>query len=1327
MLPVSQKYKEIAQKRLVSYEISQPDVFSLALLASLARRVEPELLRVLRLNLSYYFEKKKRPTVGTESALWFSSLVESRGAESITLLPDVLENLRSRLKQQKKLLEEVYLITKRVHKNVPPVINWEEELIYYGLSSEFTEEKRADLIHKSALEAVKAVKGGNRRSLEELVIDISQRVPTTVVNHESFIKLLSLSQARLVQYKSSSILGGNQLKHATTLLRIKRHGNYLQVGENIEDAEFEISIPNIIPLIIQVFFPRGPKQSYLIPQYDVVNIPMPALQNTVLIQALDGNVYKLDFSHLQYFDKAKRNEFSVPSNFTEPGYLIPESLKDALRRRQVIPFVGAGVSRTVKKKYEDATESFNPLFPSWQEFLMAAANKLDEENKSPKANVVRSLLYDSPPDYLEAAQRAFDGLGQNQWHTLLNENFGKDINLVDKESLELAQLVWNLGSNLVVTTNFDLVLQTAHESPKRVASLDTQSVAFGELQKNWQPKRPTVLHLHGHIHNKAGLVFTREQYSEFYNLNNNRAKLEVIRDLFTNRTILFIGASFDDLSTLRQLEKVNLIYRSGANSFYVLIHESEKDNPNIPEYVQKITFSDFGAPLVNLVRQLTEIVEDEFETEPDTEETHQYNSEKEYYFNVPYNSKGKEFVGRVGKIEEIWNLLNKDGSASIGQAVSLKGFGGLGKTQLAVEYAHAYRDNYKNGVFWLVADEDIDNQLLQIADQRGWINQYDKTINQLDVAKARFLRLSRCLIIFDNVESYADIKDYLPITDLQTHILITSREKIAQFHSIDLELLSRDESREFLLKVSNRHLQDETEKRHLEHILELLGDIPLAIELVSGYLAEHEIVSFTQYHQYLNDIPLDLIEKEFPQSSFTNHDRSLIRTLRISEKIIKDKPLMVEVLNILAWSGNSSMGISLLKALVESDNDFNFKTALADAHKLRLLRKDEDAERYAVHRLLAKIIRYENPLKEQKEWNQKIINNLQSWFDERKDEFNYLAEFEAEIEHLYEWESHINAILPRQFVWLTALKSYPFWHRGNYQRALEFLEKSLRLYQSEKLEDNKLLAEIRNDLGVIYGKLGNYKKALEYLSQALNIRKDLFGEKHHDTATSLTGLGEINFEIGNYQEALKYQLQALEIRRELFSEKHPAITVSLNSIGLIYDKLGNLQQALKYHSQSLEIRLEIFGEMHPNTAISLNSIGVTYGELGNYQEALKYQEQALEIQQKLFSDRHPDVVISLNSLGTSYLKLRNNKKAVEYFDTALKLSRELVGDSHPLTVSICVNLILALLEIGNVEKAGRLAGEFLRYIPPDNPHRKTFEKYGAVYSKSSKSKRKRRR
>jgi len=987
---------------------------------------------------------------------------------------------------------------------------------------------------------------------------------------------------------------------------------------------------------------------------------------------------------------------------------IPKSLREALQASKVVPFVGAGASMPVKKfpfelfldkngneqKDEFGNILYKSLFPSWKEFVEILIEALREETKNDEAEYILYGLKTQRMTYLDALQELQKSLGESLWYKLFNEIFDKHKSEASEDSLKLNKLIWELSNNLIITTNVDRVFQWTCPQSSEFKILDVQKAEYAQLQKEQIPKRPTVWYLHGHIDHKEKVIFTRKQFESFYKQKDNEAKLQTLLSFLTQRTFLFIGFSLDDDYLRELLEYIHNLYKGGADSFYILFRERDIEKANFPEYVTPIPFSEFGKPLEDLVEELTQIAKDKDGNGKDNpsddtpnQPTDSKSDSKNPFFNVPYNSKGKEFVGRKGKVEEIWNLLNHDGCAAIGQAVSVKGFGGLGKTQLAVEYAHAYRDKYKNGVFWLVADESIDNQLLQIADKQGWINQFDKTVNQLDVAKAKFLTLYDCLILFDNVENYADIKDYLPKTDLQTHILITSREKQSPFRQIDLELLDRDESRELLLKISGRNPQEETEKIHLENILEILGDIPLAIELVGGYLDEHENVTFAKYHQFLNDVPLDQLEKEFPKDSFTNHDRSIIKTLRISEETINKKPLMVEILKVLAWSGSSSMGTSLLKVMVEAENDFQFETALGDAYKLRLLKKDEDVERYAIHRLLAKVIRHEKLLEENAEWLEKTVNNLGNWFDERKEEYNYLTEFEAEIEHLNEWQNHTVKNFPEQAIRLTLFESYPFWQRGNYQKSLQLSEKSFSLYEIEKVNNDALLADIQNDLGVNYGVLGNHHKALEYQEKALNLYKELFGEKHRFTATAYNHVGSTYESLGNYQKALEYKEKALDLRKELFGDKDLDTANSYNNVGSAYESLGNYQKALEYKEKALDLYKELVGEKHPSTATSYNDVGNTYGALGNHQKALEYQEKALNLYKELFGEKHPFTVISYSNVGNTYGSLGNHQKALEYQEKALDLYKESFGEKHPFTASSYNDVGSPYGALGNHQKA----------------------------------------
>ncbi|HLM02827.1 MAG TPA: hypothetical protein VK400_17380, partial [Pyrinomonadaceae bacterium] len=112
---------------------------------------------------------------------------------------------------------------------------------------------------------------------------------------------------------------------------------------------------------------------------------------------------------------------------------IPESLKDALQRGQVVPFLGAGVSLAVRKKNEDGKKSAESLFPSWKGFAENLAEALKGENKSNEAAYVLSGVNIKKPKYLEAMQHAREELGAALWYKVFEDNFDKSEDEADEE------------------------------------------------------------------------------------------------------------------------------------------------------------------------------------------------------------------------------------------------------------------------------------------------------------------------------------------------------------------------------------------------------------------------------------------------------------------------------------------------------------------------------------------------------------------------------------------------------------------------------------------------------------------------------------------------------------------------------------------------------------------------------------------------------------------------------------------------------------------------------------------------------------------------------
>lgn len=979
---------------------------------------------------------------------------------------------------------------------------------------------------------------------------------------------------------------------------------------------------------------------------------------------------------------------------------IPETLKKRLRDKKIIPFVGAGVSLEVKSK-----ETGDRLFPSWAQLLENATKKLEKEQKHNHASLVRSLLKIDKPDYLEAARRAREGLGA-VWFDFLKEQLDHPREHAKDENLNLPKAVWELGSRLIITTNFDRVLHWTCPQRDDLCTWDMEAPAEQVTALRDGVQRPTIWHLHGYIDNAANLILTPDGYKRLYPETENieiryQAALKTLQSHLASHSFLFIGFSLDDIYFGQQLQSINEIFQGAPGPHYVLVREAERErvgNLNLP--VEIITFSDFGQPLLDCLQELGKIAAEPQlsvntpSTKPEATPRPTYDPRNPPFF-VPYRAKGEQVIGREDAILAVREQLTKGRRTAIGQTAVFQGLGGLGKTQLAVEYAYRYRNEYPNGVIWLNADQNIDAQLTELAEKARWIAPESEHKYKLDVARQRLRTYSDCLIIFDNLEDRRAIESYLPEPQVEPHILVTSRVDQAGFMPIPINTLDEELSLKLLLQEAGREPVGEPEWEAAHKIAKTLGGLPLALELAGAYL-QHRPISWQQYCELLQQNLKAGLPPKFLES-FTKHEADLYSTLKINEKVFSEDPRLRDILDLLTWSGPSAMGLSLFCALLNVQNATELTNALGLGTALRLLQKTSD-DRYAIHRLVSEVRREDIHLENRLEWVNSVCQRLGDWFQARKENFADLPQFEAEINHLRVWEEHALKLAPEHSSRLTWLQGYPPYHRGHYREAQEWVSRAWKKYEHVKGKDLALQANLLNDLGSTYLDLGDYQYAREYNEKALAIRQELFGERHSDTAASFNNIGMAYKYLGDYQRAREYHEKALAIQKDLFGERHPRTALAFNNIGTVYLSLGNFQQALEYHEKALTIQKDLFGERHPDTATSLNNLGNVYQALRDYQRACEYYEKALVIQKDLFGERHPNMATSLNNAGITYASQGARKRAVAHIQKALTLRRQLLGEQHPDTL----NSVKNLANILNGFPAIKLLDEFLQKLSKDH-------------------------
>jgi WD40 repeat protein len=270
---------------------------------------------------------------------------------------------------------------------------------------------------------------------------------------------------------------------------------------------------------------------------------------------------------------------------------------------------------------------------------------------------------------------------------------------------------------------------------------------------------------------------------------------------------------------------------------------------------------------------------------------------------VPF-PRNPDFVGRSDDLDKLHAAFRSREPVGIRPA-GLTGMGGIGKTQLAVEYVYRCqeRNDYPGGIFWVNAAEPLAQGLAQVGarlrpDMRG-----ESTERQLQAAYEELRRRPDALLVFDNVEDPAQLSrpvgtEPTPLTFGCPVLFTTRRRELGRFHAVELSVLPEGPALQLLLRHDCRQavLKNEKhpERRQAEAICRLLGYLPLALELASAFLAEWPDVSLADYRKRLEQKGcLPTLDSEVPNLSEVNfqpiHTAAVAATLQTQWEVLKKK------------------------------------------------------------------------------------------------------------------------------------------------------------------------------------------------------------------------------------------------------------------------------------------------------------------------------------------------------------------------------------------------------------------------------------------------------
>jgi hypothetical protein len=327
--------------------------------------------------------------------------------------------------------------------------------------------------------------------------------------------------------------------------------------------------------------------------------------------------------------------------------------------------------------------------------------------------------------------------------------------------------------------------------------------------------------------------------------------------------------------------------------------------------------------------------------------------------NVP--QRNMNFTGREVMIQELRRRVTSEVTAVLAHA--LHGMGGVGKTQLAVEYAYRYRADYQL-VWWVPADQTslVRSSLAALAPRLG----LDVPRGQIDDALAAVrdaLRVgepyARWLIIFDNADQPEALRDFLP--DGPGHVIVTSRNHRWQSvaATVEVDVFTRMESLEFLDRRVEGITEDEASR-----LADALGDLPLALEQAAALQVESGM-TVDEYLVLLADESRQLLAQNPP----ADYPPGLAAAWGLSVARLKDQlPFAWELLRRCAFFGPEPIPRELMKngrfvldSPMKEDlaDPIKFAQATRELGRYALVRVDNLRRTLQVHRLIQRLIRDE--------------------------------------------------------------------------------------------------------------------------------------------------------------------------------------------------------------------------------------------------------------------------------------------------------------------------------------------------------------------------------
>jgi tetratricopeptide (TPR) repeat protein len=692
-------------------------------------------------------------------------------------------------------------------------------------------------------------------------------------------------------------------------------------------------------------------------------------------------------------------------------------------------------------------------------------------------------------------------------------------------------------------------------------------------------------------------------------------------------------------------------------------------------------------------------------------------------YRMLYRSLGPGFAGRVA---ELWAL--NDALTQTGVAV-IVGTGGLGKTQLATEYVHRFAGFYPGGVFWTDSDRGLAVVVDQIAGSADITLDGKLAVQEQRQQLFRQLAASPTLLVFDNFPEGGSFTDWLPASGNIRVLVTTRRRDLHRYSQLSISPLDAADGIA-LLNNGPRRFGPEAIP-----LIEALGGLPLALELVRNYLNNHGHRTVAQVLQQIQQLghmaTLAGFERSYGDLLPTGHAKEISATFQLSWDLASpDAQRLLQLMALLApvsiprFFLRRTLGAKATDAgdaadfwvdelarlsLVELDEAsdprvhrlmaaFVTTQIAADAplHALtieslaREMERVRDEQDVVAYRELERLLPHAELLAAQP-WVEggKVVNILgdAEWQHQRQGRYRLSASLARKALHLAEqtFDAGAASIATRQSNLALVLQDL-----GELTEARDLLRAALASAQQSFESDNPRIAVRQSNLALVLKDLGELTEARDLLRAALASQQQSFDPGHPSIARCQSNLAAVMKDLWDLAEARDLLRSALASNQQSFEPGHPSIAVSQSNLAMVLQGLGELTEARELMRAALASDQRSFEAGHPSIAGRQSNLALVLKDLGELAEARDLMRAALASNQRSFEAGHPSIALRQSNLALVLKDLGELTEARDLLRKALDSDEQSFEPGHPSIARCQCNLAMVLKDMGEFTEAREL-------------------------------------